>query len=86
MKTLKFVGIAMLIFSAGLFISCGNKSHKHDHDQTEASSENQGKEHTSKYVCPMHCEGSGSEAAGECPVCGMDYVRSEEHTRDGHKH
>lgn len=43
-------------------------------------------EYTSAYVCPMHCKDSGSEAAGICAVCGMDYVKSEEHTKDGHKH
>ena len=29
---------------------------------------------------------SGSEKAGTCPVCGMDYVKLDEHTKDGHKH
>ncbi|HHG84171.1 MAG TPA: hypothetical protein ENJ82_05415, partial [Bacteroidetes bacterium] len=28
-----------------------------------------GKEYTSAFVCPMHCEGSGSDVAGKCPVC-----------------
>ncbi len=28
---------------------------------------------SSKYICPMHCKGSGSPQAGVCPVCGMDY-------------
>jgi len=37
----------------------------------------QGKEYTSAYVCPMHCEGSGSDSAGQCPVCGMDYVKTD---------
>ncbi|MFT7230338.1 MAG: hypothetical protein ACI9GO_000805 [Bacteroidia bacterium] len=35
-----------------------------------------GKEYTSAYVCPMHCEGSGSDTAGTCPTCGMDYVKN----------
>ena len=39
---------------------------------------NQGKEYTSEYVCPMHCEGSGSDTAGTCPVCEMDYVKNNE--------
>lgn len=37
----------------------------------------QGKEYTSAYICPMHCEGSGSDTAGSCPVCGMDYIKNE---------
>lgn len=36
-----------------------------------------GPEYTSKYVCPMHCEGSGSDTEGKCPVCGMTYVVNE---------
>ena len=39
----------------------------------------QGKEYTSAYVCPMHCEGSGSDEAGICPVCEMDYIANKEH-------
>jgi|TARA_E500000318_G_C3522702_1_gene197064 uncharacterized protein involved in copper resistance len=46
----------------------------------------EGKEYTSKYVCPMHCEGSGSNEEGKCPVCGMTYVLNEEHMADGHTH
>ena len=52
----------LLIVSAGMF-SCNS-----------TKTENKGIEHTSTYVCPMHCEGSGSETEGTCPVCGMDYV------------
>lgn len=37
----------------------------------------QGKEQSSAYVCPMHCEGSGSDSAGQCPVCGMDYIKND---------
>ena len=33
-----------------------------------------GPEITSVYVCPMHCEGSGSAKEGKCPKCEMDYV------------
>ena len=33
--------------------------------------------YTAAYVCPMHCDGSGSEEAGKCPVCKMDYVKNE---------
>lgn len=41
--------------------------------------EHKGKEYTAQYVCPMHCEGSGSDSAGQCPVCGMDYVKNPDH-------
>lgn len=43
-----------------------------------------GKEYTSAYVCPMHCKGSGSDTTGTCPVCGMDYVPSEDTSHEGH--
>ena len=46
----------------------------------------EGKEYTSAYICPMHCEGSGSEEPGQCPACGMDYETMAYHTQDGHKH
>jgi rubrerythrin len=43
----------------------------------------EGPEYTSKYVCPMHCEGSGSDTEGKCPVCGMTYVLNENYTEEG---
>ncbi|HPQ21251.1 MAG TPA: heavy metal-binding domain-containing protein [Saprospiraceae bacterium] len=44
-----------------------------------------GKEYTSAFICPMHCKDSGSDKAGKCPKCGMDYVKNEdEHA--GHNH
>lgn len=39
--------------------------------------ETDSKEYTSDFVCPMHCDGSGSDAEGQCPVCKMDYVANE---------
>ena len=50
----------------------------HDMDKMETA-DKQGKEYTSKYVCPMHCEGSGSDEEGKCPVCGMSYVLNEDY-------
>ena len=34
----------------------------------------------------MHCEGSGSDEEGKCPVCKMDYVANENHSEDKHEH
>ena len=70
--------MGVLSLSAVAFQACGSSA--------EAAAKEQGKEYTSAYVCPMHCEGSGSEEAGECPVCGMDYVVNEDHQSDGHNH
>ncbi len=36
-----------------------------------------GAEYTSAFVCPMYCEGSGSNEPGSCPTCNMDYVKNE---------
>lgn len=81
MKSLKIILIALSMITFGVMLSsCGNKAHS-DH-----SHELQGKEYTSAYVCPMHCAGSGSDSAGSCPVCGMDYVANTDHKADGHKH
>lgn len=72
MKNSKFALIIIVLVAIGITLtSCNNnKSHKTMH------SEQQGKEYTSAYVCPMHCEGSGSSEPGTCPVCGMDYVKN----------
>ena len=64
------------------FTACNQKNS----NQEKESIEQQGKEYTSAYVCPMHCEGSGSDSAGTCPACGMDYVKNEDHQGDGHSH
>jgi len=40
----------------------------------------------SSYVCPLHCAGSGSDKAGICPSCGINYVQLSEHTKNGHTH
>lgn len=44
-----------------------------------------GAEFTSAYVCPMHCKGSGSDKAGKCPACDMDYVANTD-AHAGHNH
>ncbi|MDG2419957.1 MAG: heavy metal-binding domain-containing protein [Saprospiraceae bacterium] len=78
-------GVTLLIIVSLFLVSCGELTPLKN---TSTSSEPHGTtaEFTSAYVCPMHCKDSGSDAAGTCPVCGMDYVKSEEHTKDGHKH
>lgn len=63
-----------------------HSSHEgHDHGE-KASVDMTSMEYASVYVCPMHCEGSGSKEAGKCPKCGMEYVLNAEHQEDGHKH
>ncbi len=61
--------------------------HSHDDDgEHGAAVHGEGTAYTAAYVCPMHCEGSGSEAEGKCPVCNMDYIAQAEHAKDGHTH
>ncbi len=81
MKNFKILLLSLVLFATGMAISsCGNAGDK------SATTDQQGKEYTSAYICPMHCEGSGSDKMGTCPVCKMDYVANKEHGHDGHSH
>ncbi|WP_020537438.1 heavy metal-binding domain-containing protein [Lewinella cohaerens] len=73
--------LVAFIGSSALFTACGSHSHDHGDD-----TEQQGKEYTSAYICPMNCSGSGSEEPGTCPVCKMDYVKNENAKEEGHSH
>ena len=78
MKIFKILLLSTAFFVSGIaFSSCGSGN---------AAADKQGKEYTSEYVCPMHCADSGSKEEGKCPVCGMDYVKNEDHKANGHKH
>ena len=74
----------LICFCALFFASCG------DNNANQGTLE--GAEYTSAYICPMHCEGSGSTEMGTCPVCKMDYVVNEDKTapvtdpHEGHSH
>lgn len=69
-----------MVFALAMFtFACGG-------GEGAADAHGEGAEYTSAYVCPMHCEGSGSDEMGQCPVCGMDYVAQAEHVDDGHAH
>jgi predicted nucleic acid binding AN1-type Zn finger protein len=77
MKNLKIILFSLAFIATSIaFSSCSGGS---------TDTEQQGKEYTSAYVCPMHCESSGSDAAGKCPICGMDYVQNENHKSEGHE-
>ncbi|MEO0733552.1 MAG: heavy metal-binding domain-containing protein [Bacteroidota bacterium] len=90
MRFTRFLAAVLLAFSLSLFFTaCGDSATSADgaaETTTTTTPHGEGKEYTSAYVCPMHCDGSGSDQAGECPVCGMDYVASAEHTKNGHTH
>ena len=93
MKKLSFILLIAALFMVGAsFQSCKDKG------TTSAGTtpskekmehmEKQGKEYTSAYVCPMHCEGSGSDQPGNCPKCGMAYKKNDMKgmNHDGHNH
>lgn len=80
MKNLKLIFPLFLLAATTMFFACGGGENK--------TEDTQGKEYTSAYVCPMHCTGSGSDKAGTCPVCKMDYVANEKAGKsdaDSHK-
>lgn len=83
MKTIKlFFGILALSLMITVTACKGEKKEETTVDTEQMET----KEYASAYVCPMHCEGSGSDAEGECPKCGMAYVKNEDHNADGHDH
>ncbi|MBD1260170.1 hypothetical protein HZY62_06205 [Maribacter polysiphoniae] len=83
MKKFRTILGAMLVIASIAMVSC--KDNKKE-VITETNAENQGKEYTSAYVCPMHCEDSGSDKEGKCGTCGMTLVKNEDHKSNGHKH
>jgi hypothetical protein len=89
-----------LALAAALTACGGDAANSNAKEEGTAQAKEQGMEYTAAYICPMHCEGSGSDQPGECPVCGMDYVKNEggkapaqpaeegghDHSHDGHDH
>ncbi|WP_034256684.1 heavy metal-binding domain-containing protein [Adhaeribacter aquaticus] len=71
------LGVLVLLFNLALLPACtGNGAG----ETTEATATEH--EHASDptmklaYVCPMKCEGSGSNEPGKCKVCDMDLVKN----------
>lgn len=90
MRLLKITTI-ILALSAMTFTLVNCKQSGKTDQQTETTVDQSGPEYTSEYVCPMHCAGSGNDEPGECPVCGMAYVKNEDHEmhqddQKGHDH
>ncbi len=77
MKKYRLILVTVIVGLTMFSTSCGGTSEKEKAVNSEQSAK-KGKEYTSAYVCPMHCEGSGSDEEGSCPVCGMDYVKNED--------
>ncbi len=83
MKTVKTIfGIVVL----GLMLTVVSCKDAKKDDATTKTEQVEKKEYDSAYICPMHCEGSGSDAEGECPTCGMAYVKNADFDANKHEH
>jgi len=95
MNMIKQITALALLLGLTFTLACGGADTKSTPEagDTMETGDMSGPEYTSAYVCPMHCEGSGSAEPGKCPVCKMDYiVRKDDHGHDhdhdheGHSH
>jgi uncharacterized protein involved in high-affinity Fe2+ transport len=86
MKHVKTILSVLVIALVLTVVSCKDAKKEDVITKTEQTETIEKKELASAYVCPMHCEGSGSDAEGECPKCGMSYVKNEDHNANGHQH
>ena len=77
MNAIKKLMLLSVLFA---LVACQGKvdssKNKTNHPHLEEA-DHTGPEYTSKYICPMHCPGSGADTMGTCPVCKMDYVLNE---------
>lgn len=77
MKLKNILLLGLFILFVGSFHSC-----KEDSKPKLEKVDLNGKEYTSKYICPMYCKTSGSEEMGICPVCKMDYELNEKYKEE----
>ena len=93
MHSLKLLAVIVALSAMTFTLTnCSNKAK--DDKATEQTVDKSGPEYTSAYVCPMHCKGSGGDEPGECPICGMKYVKNEDYkgedeagdAHEGHDH
>jgi len=91
MKNFKII-LFLLAFSAGALtmVSCESTEKEQSEETTTEADNSEAKAddyaYTAAYVCPMHCEGSGSSEMGTCPACGMDYIARADNTTGNNKH
>jgi hypothetical protein len=73
--------LVVCLFTTLSLYACSNGESKAKEGSAEESYA-----YTAAYICPMHCEGSGSKEAGKCPECKMDYVQNDSKKHEGHEH
>ena len=83
---MKFIKSKILLFSLlfcsfALFEGCSGDNSGQD----AVADENANLTAEAAYVCPMRCEGSGSNEPGKCSVCGMDLVKAVKHNHEEHE-
>ena len=83
MNTIKTI---LGILVVGLMLTTASCKDAKKEDVTTKTAKAEKTAYTAAYVCPMHCEDSGSDKKGNCPTCGMKYVKNEDHNKNGHKH
>jgi len=66
MKSILNTTSSFVMVIALMAISCTSSTN------TSSEVDKSGPEYTSAYICPMHCEGSGSSEPGTCSVCKME--------------
>lgn len=71
------INIFLILALCTVMIASCKHDGAHMKETAEETVDKTGPEYTSQYICPMHCEGSGSDSLGICPTCGMDYVVNE---------
>lgn len=78
--------IALLVGLTVSIVACSGESKP----KIEKATDMNGKEYTSRFLCPMSCKTSGANQPGKCPACKMDYVLNEHfghnHGAGGHGH
>ncbi len=77
MKKIIFI-LALFVSASAFLTSCADSKNNTDDANAQMAE---------VYQCPMDCEsGKTYDAAGKCPVCGMDLAKVEHTDGDGHDH
>jgi hypothetical protein len=77
-KNILLLSTTLFLFAGAITLSsCGGSTDKKTEPNNETNPISKDSTKATAYVCPMGCEGSGSDQPGKCPKCGMDLVKNE---------